>query len=45
MKLNGTIKFENLHDLVEFLGEMQYLGMNAKFNVEHDGTRYVLRFE
>lgn len=45
MKLNGTIKFENLHDLVEFLGEMQYLGMNAKFNVEHDGTKYVLTFD
>jgi hypothetical protein len=45
MKLNGKIKFETLHDLAEFLGEMQYLGMDANFNVEHDGTRYVLRFE
>ena len=45
MKLNGTIKFENLHDLVEFLGEMLWLGMNAKFNVEHDGTKYVLTFD
>jgi hypothetical protein len=45
MKLNGIIKFENLHDLAEFLGEMQYLGMNAKFNVEHDGIKYILRFE
>jgi hypothetical protein len=44
MKLNGIIKFETLHDLAEFLGEMQYLGMNAKFNVEHDGTKDTLIF-
>jgi hypothetical protein len=43
--MNGQIEFDTLHQLAEFIGELEYFGVTSKFHVESNGKGYTLTFK